>query len=140
MKIEDCLRLNPHLGELPPSLLEALAFAFVEEDYPDGHELVREGRRGRLLFLLLQGEISVVARGREREVIRLAPGAIFGLVDLFDGSPSATTCRARGPVRVGELQRSTFSLLANNHAPFGRAFRRAIGSQLAADFRRIGIG
>jgi CRP-like cAMP-binding protein len=126
---------NRALRGLSRAELDAVAFAFCDGRYYDGHVFIDIGTPGRAIHVVVEGEVGVVVR--EREVVRLGPGALFGLLALVDGAPSSATVLARGTARVGVLSGTAFQLLENTYAPVGRAFRLALGEQVAADFRRL---
>lgn len=134
------LERNRHIAALSKAEQDALQFAFVEESHADNSELTRWGEPGDRAFILIDGIVDVVAAGDdgiERVIGTLEPGSVFGLLALLDGAPSSATCRTRGSVRVATLSRHAFKRLESLHAPIGYAFRRALGNQLAADFRRL---
>ena len=56
---------------------------------PDGHVVFREGDDGRSLFLVADGEVRVV-KGADRELGRLAEGAVFGEMALLGGATRRT--------------------------------------------------
>jgi CRP-like cAMP-binding protein len=127
------------LRPLPRRLLELLAAGFVERQLAPGVELIRLGDRGTAAYLVLDGEISVTVEtdGVVSELARLGPGNLLGHLALVDGAPASATCRAVGPVRVGELGRGAFGLLTGARAELARAFQRAIAEQVAGDYRTL---
>ena len=68
--------------------LESLAHTFEEELFAEGQRVLREGLSGSALYLILEGEASVVRGGTERT--RLARGDFFGEISVLTGErPSA---------------------------------------------------
>ncbi len=133
------IRALPHFDALPEKDVDALAGAFDVRDYPDGSVFIREGDRGDTVFLLVDGTVQVTHdRGKARkELNRMRPGDLFGLVALVDDAPRSASCRALGPCKVGSLPKSVVSLLFNQKAPIAYAFQLALGTQLARDFRQL---
>jgi CRP/FNR family cyclic AMP-dependent transcriptional regulator len=115
----------------------ALAAALQVREYAAGEEIISQGEKTHQLFLLLSGEVRVeLVREGEREVIRpLSPGAMFGILALMDHRTRAAACVAAEDVVVGVLERSVFEVLSHQHASIAYPFQRALGAQLAADFR-----
>jgi hypothetical protein len=96
---------------------------FVDLDPEDLYDLARFGEEVTIappdvvceeddveaddLFILLEGRVSVVVRGREgdrsveREVAVLGAGDVIGEMSILDGSPRSATVRPKdGPIRV----------------------------------------
>lgn len=65
--------------------LEAVAHTLEEEWFEEGRRVLRQGFSGASLFIILNGEASVVIDGRERG--RLGRGEFFGELSLLLGEP-----------------------------------------------------
>ena len=135
--IAQVLAEQPWLSQLNDFDRQALAAAFQVVEYAAGEEIITQGDRAHQLFLLLHGEVRVeLTRNGVKEVIRpLAPGALFGILALLDHRPRAAGCVAAEDSVVGVLERSAFEVLSHQHAGIAYPFQRALGAQLAADFR-----
>lgn len=62
---------------------------FGRQPFTAGETIVREGERGRTMYVVVQGEVAVF-RG-DQEVTRLGPGEHFGELALADDSARAAT-------------------------------------------------
>ncbi len=75
-------------ADLPRPRLEALAHAYDEELFPTGQRILRKGMSGAGLYVVLDGEATVVLDGKE--LARLGRGEFFGEVSaLLGGAPTA---------------------------------------------------
>jgi CRP-like cAMP-binding protein len=137
--IAECIARSKYFEGLDHSLVDALAFAFRDVTYRGDHDLIRQGEAGKTLYLVVEGEVAIVAQKEDgdHEIARVGPGSLLGLLALTDGESCSITCRTAGTVRVGELGRDAFTRLVNVRADIGHSFRRALGRQLAGDFRRL---
>jgi CRP/FNR family cyclic AMP-dependent transcriptional regulator len=73
-----------------------------------GTEIVHEGDVGEEFFLVAQGEVEVLRRGRE--VARLGPGGFFGELALFDDAPRNASVTAETSVAFAVFNRESFRL------------------------------
>ena len=59
-----------------------------------GSVIIREGKKGESMYILMDGQVRVYKRGDKEEEIQLAvlgAGSVFGEMSLFDGQPSSAT-------------------------------------------------
>lgn len=65
----------------------------IDESFPAGHAVVREGEFGDSFFLVVEGTLSVRIGGIDatREVAKLAPGAFFGEIAALLGEARSAT-------------------------------------------------
>lgn len=93
------------------------------EDHDDGAMLVEQGAEADAFFVLLEGtaEVSRAVNGEAPAVIRtLEAGASFGEIGLLKHVPRTATVRAKGPVRVLRVPRTTFmQIVADNDVTAG---------------------
>jgi CRP-like cAMP-binding protein len=80
---------------------------------PAGRKLIREGRRGREFFVLVDGSVEVT---RDGETLRtLEGGDFFGEIALVSAVPRTSTVTALTPVRVLIITERAFqNLLADS--------------------------
>ena len=79
-----------------------MARAMQPAAFEDGDVIIRQGDRGRELFIIESGSVSVRASppptkgGADRELAKLGRGDHFGEVALMFDEPRGTTCIANG--------------------------------------------
>jgi CRP-like cAMP-binding protein len=139
MLLKNFLKSHSVFHHLPDRDLDALAHAFMIREYGDGQTIIKEGKSGKELYLLVEGQVKVAhyhpLKGSLEDLKLLHPGELFGLLSLVDHLPSAASCIAVGPVKVGVLPRTGYNLLAQSAAPIALGFQLAVAHQLAADLR-----
>lgn len=139
MLLKNFLKSHSIFADLSDRDLDALVLALEIRDYPDQHIIIKEGRSGKELYVLLEGRIEVAqynaATGLLEEINLIQPGELFGLLSLVDHLPTSACCISAGPVKVGVLQHNAFTLLAQSSAPIALGFQLATGKQLASVLR-----
>ena len=139
MELIQQLQSSPEFADFSLDELGALSKAMVVNNYPHGHQFIREGEKGDTLFFLIEGTVLVTRNthpyGAAEYVERLVSGALFGLISLIDHGNRAATCSAEGQVMVGSLPRAAFDLLCNANASVAQKFQYAIARLLAKDMR-----
>jgi CRP/FNR family transcriptional regulator, cyclic AMP receptor protein len=94
----DSLRRVPLFSGLDRKELELLAKLAKEQSYESGATIVKAGASGHGLYVIKEGNVSVVRDGQK--VASMGPGQFFGEVSVLDGGPrtadvkadTATTC------------------------------------------------
>jgi CRP-like cAMP-binding protein len=139
MLLKNFLKSQSVFHNLSDQELDALAHAFMIREYADDQAIIQEGKSGKELYLLVEGQVKVAhydpLSGSLEGLKLLQPGELFGVLSLVDHLPSAASCIAVGSVKVGVLQRSGYNLLAQSAAPIALGFQLALARQLAADLR-----
>ena len=94
-----------------------------------GRVIVRQGDVGRVLYVILTGEVEVVRDGPAGEELLavLGPGEHFGEMAVFGNGRRTATVRARSPVRLLALGRTQVHSLSRSFEQFGDAIRRQPG-------------
>ncbi len=139
MNLFDVLQNNPHFENLSNDELNQLAAKMSLSKHSDGHRFIKEGEAGDTIFLVNEGSVVVTLLVGEREQVveTLHEGDFFGLLALIDNEPRTATCRAQGEVVVASLNRSSYQELISDSARTALAFQRALGQQVASDFRNV---
>lgn len=139
MSLFDVLNQNPHFENLTNDELNQLTSLMTLTKHSDGHTFFEEGDVGDRIYFVVEGTVAVSLRVEDREQIVeiLNEGDFFGLLALIDDAPRTATCRAQGEVVVASLDGASYQQLINDSANTALAFQRALGQQVASDFRNI---
>lgn len=100
--------------------------------YAAGEVIIRQDDPGHAAYLVVSGEVEVVAEGPDgtRQLSRLGPEAIFGEMALIDGCPRSATVRATEPTSCVIITRAVLDHVMARADPILRAL-------LLASFRRL---
>lgn len=95
---------------------------------PPGRILFSEGEAGRLMYVLIRGEASILVRGAPVELAR--PGTMLGEMALIDDSPRSATVLSRTECQLVSMDRMQFDLLMRGTPAFGRHVLGVIAGRL----------
>lgn len=98
--------------------LAAVASVTDEIDYPEGEIVIREGDSGETMYLIIEGEVSVLKKpseGPEIELDRIGSGDYFGEMALFEDVKRSATIRTREPSRVLVLHKKEFEEIVREY-------------------------
>ena len=100
------------------------------EDFPAGHQLLRTGDDGSVMYVIIDGELesSVVKNGRRVVLGTHRRGDVLGEVALFEGKRTADV-RTCTPVRLLEITQGSLARL-ERHRP-------RIASRVNANLNRV---
>ena len=104
-RLVDCLSRVSLLSHLGTTELGQLADGGVREEWPAGAFIVKRGDQGDCFYLLLQGQVVVVANGEEAE---LRPGDSFGEIAALHGVPRQADVMAATPALTFSVHRDDF--------------------------------
>jgi CRP/FNR family cyclic AMP-dependent transcriptional regulator len=139
MLLKNFLKTQSIFTGLSDRDFDSLAHALEIREYPDGHAIIQEGRRGKELYLLVEGRVKVShyhdQTGLLEQINLLHPGELFGLLALVDQLPTSASCVSAGPVKIGVLQHNAYNLLKKSSAPIALGFQLAMAKQLASLLR-----
>jgi CRP-like cAMP-binding protein len=76
-----------------------------------GDAIVREGERGRALYVVVRGEVEVTAAAAAAPLGRLGEGAFFGELGLLTDLPRSATVSAATPCELLEIDRDAIASL-----------------------------
>ncbi|CAN5739948.1 hypothetical protein BH23CHL7_BH23CHL7_03640 [soil metagenome] len=92
----DALSRLPLFAEISGESLDRLADVAGEQAFDAGEYIVRQGQVGTGLYVLLDGEASVI-RG-STQLAGLSAGEFFGELAVIDQQPRSASVRANSPV------------------------------------------
>jgi CRP-like cAMP-binding protein/anti-sigma regulatory factor (Ser/Thr protein kinase) len=101
----------PFFQNLPFETLKSLVDSGSVVNYEANHSLFREGDPGDALYLILTGEVSIVARndqGQEIPLATLQAGEFFGELALAEGGVRTASAITLEPCQLFALNRSAF--------------------------------
>lgn len=102
-------------------------------ELPAGTDLVVEGEAGDALFIILEGDASILRSDDAADVTaRVGPGAYFGELALLDGSPRSATVRADTDVKVAVLGIRMFRTLLREVPDLAEQLLVGLAGQLRA--------
>jgi CRP-like cAMP-binding protein len=105
-------------GGLPAEVLSSLSMGLTEEAFVDEARIVKEGDAGDTLYILLDGEATVMAGGsadRRTVLATLKPKDFFGELAMFDEGSRSATVHAKGVCKLLRMPRSRFKEIAMRH-------------------------
>lgn len=135
-------------GLTEEQLASVLAVAHRRTAEP-GTAILREGKRGCTLFVLLSGAVEVSKRlglpgpsegwadaTKEKTLIRLEAPQCFGEMGLLEDVERSATVTARSTCELLEITKDDFERLAEQDAVLGYRLVRNIATVLSARLRR----
>ncbi len=107
---------------------------------PAGEALIRRGAQDRTLFLVLNGELEVMAHAGDGmslgRLARIGPGSVVGEQSFFDGEPRSAGAWAVRDCELAAITFVQFAAFAETNAGPARDFLFALGRILATRLRR----
>jgi CRP/FNR family transcriptional regulator, cyclic AMP receptor protein len=98
-----------------------------------GRELIVQGDHDRDLYILVEGELSVVVAGKS--VATLTPGTVVGEGAFFSGSARNATVVAATAGVAWALGYEKYEAMSNKHSRTTLEFTRSLASVLALRMR-----
>lgn len=84
-------------ADLTEPELRGLADELTEHSFPEGRWVLRRGKPGAGLFIIVDGEVGVIIDDDERAT--LSTGSFFGEISVLLGEPTTADIIARRPLR-----------------------------------------
>jgi len=116
----------PLRKELVADLANSLGPA-AHMSYQAGHIIVREGQAGVLMYVVLQGRVSI--RVGSSLVENVGPGGVFGEMALVDRTPRLASGIAETDCRLLAIDRSAFLYLVKNSRRFAASLLAAVSER-----------
>ena len=112
--VTELLRNVAIFKDLDDSELAEVAEKCKEEKYKSGEYIFREGEAGNRLYLIVEGEVRIsrdVPGSGEEALAVLKPGALFGVMSVFDRSERSTHAISNGGCALLTITRPDFEML-----------------------------
>lgn len=130
------LQKVPLFADMPLSAMKAFYNVCQDRTLVEGELLIEQGRPGVALFVIRQGEVSVlrVEGDQAKEVAVLGAGDHVGEMSLVDEAPTSARVVAKTEVRLFEVSRDQFLRFLQAHDKFAvrvlRVFVRTMAQRL----------
>jgi NTE family protein len=129
---QDVLATIPIFSFLGRSELAAVQELFVEETHQKGDTICRQGEEGNTFYVVLDGELDVLAGERDEHLIAvLKRGDFFGEMALLQGGKRTATVAASRRARLMSLDRIAFNTLFLKNPKALEYFTRILCKRLA---------
>ena len=120
---------------MPLARVSRILDACSEELYEDGEEIVGQGQPNDSLWVVVDGDVSVVQDGQE--VGKLTAGMHVGSDTLFRRRPARASLVAEGPAQLVRLAREDFLSLVRTRPRMGIALMERLGRRIGRDNERL---
>lgn len=123
----------PIFSSLDRSALRALVERVEVRTYAPGARIITQGEAGHSLFVLVDGEVSVLREGPPRvPLTHLKEGAFFGEIALITKAPRTATVEAVRECQVLEIPREVFNELVRSHPEMVKVILRHLRERLVS--------
>ncbi|NNM54707.1 MAG: cyclic nucleotide-binding domain-containing protein [Spirochaetales bacterium] len=136
----DFLKKEPLLASLGDQVLELILEQMRSITLEDGQILCRENEPGDCMYVVLEGELSVLKKAAEHEnieIARLKAGELAGMMSLLRQEPRSATLAARGKVLLGEISRQMFLQLLTEQPLFAQHLIAELSQYLRVQTARL---
>jgi CRP-like cAMP-binding protein len=131
----EILRALPTFADCETVPLQIIAFTADRQEFSAGEEIITQGKKARAAFLVLSGQIRLLASGQE---IGLAePGALLGETAMLGAGAYSITAIAMDTVSSARISRELFLKVAREYPQFGATVVRNLGDKLDASVRQL---
>lgn len=100
----------------------------ITQLYRAGHKFFRTGDHGEVMYVVTQGEVEIILRGKLLEVV--GPGNIFGEMAIIDDRERSAEAIARTDVKAIAIDQERFLFLTRNDPMFALRVMRIITGRL----------
>ena len=127
------LKRVPLFTELPPADLKQIASIAGEHLFAAGETISAEGELGEEMYIIVSGEVRVIARGKqgkEVEIVRRTPGEYVGEMSIISREPRMASLVAKGEVRVLCIEQAEFEEILRLRPETSLALMRVLCERL----------
>ena len=117
-------------------VLAELASQMDEREVTAGEVIMSQGERGRSIYVIVNGRVSVTRNGRK--LAELGRGEVVGELAAFDPGPRSATVRAMESTHLLELENHQVESMMMHDVEMLRAVTRMLCRRLRAVEESIG--
>jgi CRP/FNR family transcriptional regulator, cyclic AMP receptor protein len=125
---QEALTAAPLFAALPKRHVRDLARVSGVTERSEGATVVKEGASGSVFYVILDGAVKVVRKGRT--VARLGAGDFFGEMSLLDGQPRVASVVTEAPSRFLTLSAKDFRAALDRDPGLAKRVLREMASRL----------
>lgn len=126
------LKKTELFAELPPAELKAICHITSEVAYPADSTLFEEGDEGDSLYLLIDGEVSIIKAGTE-VLFFDEKGYCLGEIALIDNKPRSATVKTVKPTQFLKITRNDFYNAMAREPRIGSGMFRVLNDKIRRD-------
>jgi len=115
-------------------LLEAFRDSALEA-YPAGKVIIKEGAEGNLMYVVVEGEVTISLGGTEIAVVR--PGEIVGEMALINADLRSATVTARTDCRLAPIDQASFESMLRHVPDFSMFVMNVLANRLQHAYEMI---
>lgn len=123
------LRKAPLFAALPPQDLQPIAEVAEEHLFAEGDLIAAEGEPGETTYVIVAGDVDVIADGRTLAV--RGSGDVIGEMSVISSRPRVASLRATSDVRVLEIRKPAFEAILRERPDTALALMRVLCERLA---------
>lgn len=134
------LQQVPMFSRLEPSKLKLLAFTSEALTFSDGQILFKLNDPSDSAFVIMDGEVEILAPGPDGELVALLTrgrNELIGEMAALSKSPRSATLRARGSVRALRIPNETFVKLLTDNPEVALSVMRELSDKLAKSHQQV---
>ena len=120
--------------------LAAIASVVEEIDYPVGEIIIKEGNAGDTLYLMIDGEVSVIkdlGELNEVEIDRMTGGENFGEMALFEDTVRSVSIRTEKPSAFMVLHKQEFKELVREYPQIALEICKVLSGRIRKLHKKI---
>ena len=120
--------------------LAAIASVVEEIDYPVDEIIIKEGSAGDTLFLMIEGEVSVIkdlGEINEVEIDRMTDGEYFGEMALFEDTVRSVSIRTEKPSCFMVLHKQEFKEIIREYPQIALEICKVLSGRIRKLHKKI---
>ena len=135
----ELLRKVPMFARLEPSRLKLLAFTSQNLSFGNGEELFRAGEPSDCAYVIMEGEVEVMADTEAGEVVAvtLSKNELFGEMGVLSNAPRSASIRAKGDVKALRITDEAFLKLLRDNPDVALDVLRQLSDKLARSHKQF---